>query len=309
MRARSMLFTIFGDYVRHFGGTVWVGSLIALMAELGFTAPAVRAAVSRMARQGWLLPIRAGRASYYALSPRGQARIEEAAQRIFKLHPERWDGLWRLLVGRTEAAQDPTRRAALRRELGWMGFAPVSRGVYVSPNDLLDRCASLTERYGLAGQIETFTARHHGASPDPGLASRYWDLDAIDAAYTRFVGEWKPRLEERRTLEASGIPLAEATAFAEKTRLVHAFRKFLFVDPGLPQDLLPERWSGLEAGVVFSGYYHVLTEGALRFFEHHYRPAPGREADVPEGRRAARRDPFRASAAAPTTLSTSTSTG
>ncbi len=297
-----MLFTLFGDYVRHFGGTVWVGSLITLMAELGFTAPAVRAAVSRMARQGWLLPIRAGRASYYALSPRGQARIEEAAQRIFKLHPERWDRLWRLLVvlpWRAEAAHDPTRRAALRRELGWMGFAPISRGVYVSPNDLLDRCASMAERYGLAGQIETFTAQHHGASPDPGLASRYWDLDAIDAAYTRFVGEWKPRLEERRTQDASGIPLADETAFAEKTRLVHAFRKFLFVDPGLPQDLLPERWSGLEAGAVFSGYYHLLTEGALRFFEHHYRPAPGREADVPEGRRAARRDPFRASAAAP----------
>jgi len=129
VRARSMLFTLFGDYVRHYGGTIWVGSLITLMAQFGFTAPAVRAAVSRMARQGLLTPIRAGRASYYALSPRGRDRIEEAAQRIFKLHPERWDGLWRLLLV-PGVTSDPARRADLHRELGWMGFAPVARGVY-----------------------------------------------------------------------------------------------------------------------------------------------------------------------------------
>ncbi len=298
MRARSMLFTLFGDYIRHYGGTVWVGSLIALMAQLGFTASAVRAAVSRMTRQGWLLPMRAGRAGYYALTPRGQARIEEAAQRIFKLHPGQWDGLWRMLVVPAHAlgtgqAPDPARRAALRRELGWVGFAPISRGAYVSPNDLLDRCAALAERYGLAGQLEAFTAQHNGPSPDAALAARYWDLRAIDAAYAGFVEMWKPRLDERRRADASGAALDDATAFAEKTRLIHAFRKFLFVDPGLPQELLPARWSGLEAGAVFSGYYHLLAEGALRFFEQHYRPAPGHEADVAEGRRAARRDPFR----------------
>ncbi len=292
MRARSMLFTLFGDYVRHYGGTIWVGSLITLMAQFGFTAPAVRAAVSRMARQGWLTPIRAGRASYYALSPRGQDRIEEAAHRIFKLHPERWDGLWRLLLV-PGVTSDPARRADLRRELGWMGFAPVARGVYASPNDLLDRTAALAARYGLAGRFEAFTAQHNGPSADAALAARYWDLEAIDAAYARFVAEWKPRLGARRKTVAEGGTLPDATAFAEKTLMVHAFRKFLFVDPGLPQDLLPARWSGLEARAVFSGYYHLLAEAALRFFEAQYRPAPGREGDVPDGRRAARRDPFR----------------
>ncbi len=284
-----MLFTLFGDYVRHYGGTVWVGSLIVLMGELGFTAAAVRAAVSRMARQGWLTPIRAGRASYYALSPRGQDRIEEAARRIFKLHPERWDGLWRLLLV-PAARRDRAQRAALRRELGWMGFAALSRGVYITPNDLLERTGAVAQRYGILGGIETFTVRHHGPAAAAQLAARYWDLGAIDAAYGRFVDEWKPRLDARRQ---GGAALPDATAFAEKTRLVHAFRKFLFVDPGLPQELLPERWSGLEARAVFSAYYHLLAEGALRFFEQHYRPAPGHEGDVPEGRRAARRDPFR----------------
>ena len=286
-----MLFTLYGDYVRHYGGTVWVGSLIALMVELGLTPSAVRAAVSRMARQGWLVAIRSGRASFYALSARGLERIDEAAQRIFKLHPERWDGRWRILV--VDAEMDRRRRAHLRRELSWMGFAALSRGVYVTPNDLLDRLASLAERYGLAGRFEAFTAEHEGPTRDAGWAAQQWDLRAIDEAYTRFITEWRPRLERGREAGARGEALSEATCFAEKTRLVHAFRKFLFIDPGLPQELLPERWAGTEARALFSAYYHLLTEGALRFFERHYRPAPGHEGDLPHGRQAARRDPFR----------------
>jgi phenylacetic acid degradation operon negative regulatory protein len=289
-----MLFTLFGDYVRHYGGTIWIGSLIALMGELGFTGSAVRAAVSRTTRQGWLTAIRAGRASYYALTPRGEARIEEAAGRIFKLRPERWDGLWRIVV--LPAVADREGRAALRRELGWMGFAPLARGVYVTPNDLLDRMPALAERYALGVPGERFAARLAGGDDAAAFAARHWDLPAIDAAYTAFVHEWRPRLIDWRAAAARAggpLDLPDGVAFREKTRLVHEFRKFLFVDPGLPADVLPERWSGVEARGIFSAAYHLLAEAALGFFETHYRPAPGREGDVPEGRRRARRDPFR----------------
>jgi phenylacetic acid degradation operon negative regulatory protein len=292
MQARSMLFTLYGDYVRHYGSTIWIGSVITLMAELGFTPSAVRAAVSRMTRQGWLVSIRSGRSSFYALSARGQERIDEAAQRIFKLHPERWDGRWRILTI-VAPQSDRKRRDHLRRELAWMGFAGLSRGVFLAPNDLFDRIDSLAERHDLAGGVETFVAEHGGPSPDAHLAARYWDLGAIDAAYAEFVAEWQPRLERHRAAGSSGETLSDAVCFVEKTRLVHAFRKFLFIDPGLPQELLPERWTGLDARGVFSACYHLLGEGALRFFERHYRPAPGHEGDLPEGRRAARRDPFR----------------
>ncbi len=244
-----MLFTLYGDYVRHYGSTIWIGSLIALMAELGFTPPAVRAAVSRMTRQGWLAASRSGRSSYYALSARGQERIDEAAQRIFKLHPERWDGRWRILAI-AASERDRKRRDELRRELTWMGFAALSRGVYLTPADLFDRTASLAERYGLTGRCEMFTADHDGPTPDARLAARCWDLRAIDAAYAEFVAAWLPRLDRHRALAAGGeaaqggdtpvLPGGEAptdaTRFVEKTRLVHAFRKFLFIDPGLPQD-------------------------------------------------------------------------
>jgi phenylacetic acid degradation operon negative regulatory protein len=293
-----MLFTLFGDYIRHYGGTIWIGSLIALLGEMGFRSSAVRAAVSRMTRQGWLAAVRAGRASYYALTPRGEARVEEAARRIFKLHPERWDGLWRIAVlpAAAPAAGRRRDRAALRRELEWMGFAALTRGVYVTPNDLLGQLPALAERYRLAGSGEMFAARLAADGDAAAFAARHWDLPAIDAAYGVFVTAWGPRLAEWRAAAArsGGAPnLPDGTAFREKTRLVHEFRKFLFIDPGLPAEVLPDRWTGAEARGVFSAAYHLLAEPALRFFEAQFRPAPGREGDVPEGRRRARRDPFR----------------
>ena len=291
-----MLFTLFGDYVRHYGGTIWVGSLIALMGELEFTPAAVRTAVSRMARQGWLVSIRSGRASFYALSDRGQARMDEAAQRIFALHPEGWDGRWRVLV--IDGKADRGRRDRLGRELSWMGFAPLSRLVFASPNDLLDRGVSVAERHGVGGSVEAFTAAHEGPASDARWAARHWDLRAIDEAYAAFLAEWSPRLAQQRGAGAGSSGLGDAASFVEKTRLVHAFRKLLFVDPGLPRELLPEPWKGTEARGVFSAYYHALSEGALRFFERHYRPAPGHEEDLARGRQAARRDPFRPPVAA-----------
>ena len=36
----------------------------------------------------------------------------------------------------------------------------------------------------------------------------------------------------------------EEAAFAARFHLVHEWRKFLFTDPGLPDQLLPEDWAG-----------------------------------------------------------------
>ena len=63
MQARSALFDLYGDYLRSRGGRAPVAALVRLLAPLEIAAPAVRTAVSRMVRQGWLVPVRlAGRA-------------------------------------------------------------------------------------------------------------------------------------------------------------------------------------------------------------------------------------------------------
>ena len=61
--------------------------------------------------------------------------------------------------------------------------------------------------------------------------------------------------------------MTDEECFIERTNLVHAYRKFLFVDPFLPKELLPERWNGNHAALLFNQYYQMLAGPANRFFE------------------------------------------
>ena len=115
MQARSALFDLYGDYLRPRGGRAPVAALVRLLAPLGIAAPAVRTAVSRMVRQGWLHPLRLsagpGLPAHAEGGPparRGRAPGSTAPA------GSAWDGRFDLLV--LDAAAGAPRAAAARRQ-------------------------------------------------------------------------------------------------------------------------------------------------------------------------------------------------
>lgn len=286
MQPRSTLFTIYGDFIRYRGGEAWVGTLTRLLAELGMGEPAVRAAISRMLRQGWLGARKVNGKSYYGLSERGLGRLEDAGRRIYQLRPNPWDGAWRI-VSYAVPEERRALRDRLRQELSWLGFAPLASGVWLSPNALERQVQDLLDAEGLAPYVELFTAQHQGPSLPRELVARSWDLAAIDARYGAFVAELCPRLD---TLRAR--PLPDNLAFVERVRLVHEYRKFLFIDPGLPAELLPDGWQGATAAALFHDTYTLLAPGADRFFDRVFRGPPDRPEAQRRGEPGHIRNPF-----------------
>src|SRR5687768_466780 len=98
MQARSALFDLYGDYLRPRGGRAPVAALVRLLAPLGIAAPAVRTAVSRMVRQGWLHPLRLSTGPGYLLTPKAARRLDDAAARIYRTTRAIWNGRFDLLV-------------------------------------------------------------------------------------------------------------------------------------------------------------------------------------------------------------------
>src|SRR4029453_3705273 len=98
MQARSALFDLYGDHLRARGGRAPIAALVRLLAPLDIAAPAVRTAVSRMVRQGWLQPVRLPEGAGYALTPKAVQRIDDALARIYRTRSEDWDGRWHVLV-------------------------------------------------------------------------------------------------------------------------------------------------------------------------------------------------------------------
>ncbi|WP_240374740.1 phenylacetic acid degradation operon negative regulatory protein PaaX [Bacillus piscicola] len=262
---RSMIFTLYGDYIRYYGNVVWIGSLIRLLEEFGHNEQSVRAAISRMSKQGWVESEKKGNKSYYSLTERGRARMEEAAKRIYKLESPSWDGNWRILVY-TIPEEKRHIRDELRRELVWSGFGLLSNSCWITPNPLEEQIHQMIEKYDIEDYVNYFIASHGGMKDHGDLVAKCWDLEEINDLYSKFIQDYS----QKYIIDKSKIEKGEMTdgaCFVERTLLVHQYRKFLFVDPGLPQELLPKNWLGDSAASLFADYYRTLAEPATRFFE------------------------------------------
>ncbi|SHG34570.1 PaaX family transcriptional regulator [Streptoalloteichus hindustanus] len=253
MRARSALFDVYGGHLRERGGAATIAALVRLLEPLGFAAPAVRTAVSRTVRQGWLRPVRLPAGPGYALTPRAEKRLDEAAARIYRTRPSTWDSRWHVVV--LEELPARPARDRLTSSLHLLGYGELGPVTWIAPRPSRELSDVLAAEEVAA---RTFHGEHDG--DDTELAARAWDLAELGADYATFVAEWEPRVS---VVDASSA----AAAFAASQQLLHAWRKFLFRDPGLPPQLLPPDWSGREAARFFDHHTERLARGANRFVE------------------------------------------
>ena len=238
-----------------------MAALVRLLAPLGVAAPAVRTAVSRMVRQGWLQPVRLSGGPGYALTARAVRRLDDSAARIYRTAAAEWDGTWHLAV--TTLPADRTRRDRLRAGMTFLGFAQLDDATWLGPRWSEDVDA-LLEVEGV--RAERFVARHDGDSI--GLVRRAWDVEGLGRAYTRWLAD------AQQLVDAAGPAPDDEQAFATRSHLVHEWRKFLFLDPGLPRTLLPADWPGTKAAELFDAESERLRPAASRFVDRCLTTAP-----------------------------------
>ncbi|MCW2903659.1 MAG: putative transcriptional regulator, PaaX family [Streptosporangiaceae bacterium] len=268
MNARSALFDLYGDHLRARGGTAPIASLVRLLSALDIAAPAVRTAVSRMVRQGWLTPVRLPAGPAYTLTPRAVRRLDEAAHRIYR-HLGAWDGHWQLLV--IERVRERARRDRLAAGLAYLGYARLDETTWIGPRPSPELDPLLDAEQVRA---ERFRSTYDGDAR--GLVARSWDLDGLGGAYERWLTEAHALVCDGAGSgadPAGGGDPADERAFAVRSRLVHEWRKFLFRDPGLPASLLPPEWPGTDAARFFDAEAARLLPGASRFVDRCLRAA------------------------------------
>jgi phenylacetic acid degradation operon negative regulatory protein len=253
MQARSALFDLYGDYLRPRGGRAPVAALVKLLAPVGIAPPAVRTAVSRMVRQGWLHPMRLVSGPGYLLTPKAARRLDEAAARIYRTGRNGWDGRFDLVLTH---APVPRREA---KRLTFLGYGMLGEFAWVAPR-AADEVDAVLADAGIG--YERFSASHAAGSPGAAeVVGRAWDLAEIGQAYEDFIETQRP------IVTAVNARSSDEEAYAARFQLVHAWRSFLFRDPQLPASLLPARWPGASAATFFDRHAARLRPPADRFVE------------------------------------------
>ena len=260
-----MLFTLFGDYVYPRGSDIWLGSLVEIASVLGISEVAVRSAVARLAQQRWIAARKVGNRSFYGLSESGRALIDEGTRRIYSRRHKPWDGHWCVLTYSIPEARRAT-RDRIRKRLAWLGFGAMGGGSYVSPRDVSEEVQTLLREHGAHGFARVFSGRLCGPGGDVELVRQCWDLASIGRKYGAFMEHYEPLYRRDARRRRSGT-LKDADAFVARFALTHDFRRFPFIDPDLPESLLPPNWAGVRARALFDTYHNLLTDGALRFFD------------------------------------------
>ncbi len=250
-----MLLTILGEYVLGSNPGVWQETLVDALGALDYQPQAARQALTRSVAAGWLQKERHGRRARVSLSAETEEMLRTGSERIygFGKAPE-WDGGWLLVLLRVPEERRDVRHQ-LRTRLAWAGFGSLGGGLWITPH--VDRESELTDLSvdGTAAEMLSFRAGLGEVGEPERVITAAWDLDAVADAYSSFISRFA-RLRPK-SLEA---------VFRAQTLLVHEWRKFPFLDPDLPELMLPKGWARTRAYALFMDRHAQWQDGAQEYF-------------------------------------------
>jgi phenylacetic acid degradation operon negative regulatory protein len=243
--------------------------VVEALAADGVEEKAARQALARTAADGWIAAERLGRRVRWTLTPDGRRLLTEGADRIFAFGrtPPKWEGRWLiLLVTVPETRRDLRHR--LRTRLTWAGFGSPEPGVWINPDPGREAEASEVLRdLDLAHGAMSFTATHGTVGDLSAMVARAWDLTGLEADYEAFVTAFgalapEPQASSTPTFTSMSVSASASATLRAQTRMVHEWRRFPFLDPRLPRELLPDDWTGAKAAEVFHARHTEWHEAA-----------------------------------------------
>lgn len=230
LRVWSLVITVFGDMALHRGGALSTAQLQEILGRVGVEPGALRTALSRLARDGWVQAHRRGRTSQYRLCSRALEQARLAAKRIYA--PER-------------PSPNPAARVWLLALHDSAGFELEGRCRLLAPGMPVPAGAEVI----LSGPLQRLaTTRCHNL-----LGKEHLGAAQALARDLRLLASLPPDLSAQNQTTA-------------RLLLIHRWRRLILRFPEAPAELFaPE--AGLSLRTLVGQRYGAIWEGSERYLD------------------------------------------
>lgn len=237
-RVWSLLVTVFGELAQDEGARI-SGALLRHLSDLiGYKPEAVRVALHRLRKDGWIESQRQGRTSDYVLTDWGRAQSAGASPRIYAEGPLA-ERAWLVI-------QEPGKG---------LSSDPVN-GAWVTPNILLSS-RPMTDESAFVAPV-----------PEAAQVPDWMRARLSDAAITDLAHKLLSALS---TLETQGPALDSLDPCQRavlRVLIVHDWRRIVLKTPVLPDHIFPADWPGARCRDLVVRTLKRLPRHSLETLEH-----------------------------------------
>jgi len=268
----SLLRTVIATYVRPLGGWIGTAALVRLLEDAGVPAPRTRTALVRVKAKGLLRSQTRDGVPGYAVVDEAHPMLVRAHQRIHHPRSMRTGDRW-CLVSFSIPEELRDLRHQLRRRLRYIGCGTVNSALWIAPEYLAEEVGEVLAELGLTRHSSLFLADEVRSDlPLRDAVAGWWNFADLGTLHTEFLDRHAQEIRDRpRTI-------APAAAFDLWVRALDRWRTIPYNDPGLPDELLPSDWPGLEATPLFFTVRDLVAPVAAE----HVRAVTGRTTPLPQ---------------------------
>lgn len=251
--AASIIRTIAGLYLRHEAAPVARTRILALATAAGVSSPTAQTAISRLADRGVL---EAAGTSSLQVTAAAQAMFARGDRRIFTPRQMADEELWCLVAYSLPETMRPLRHQ-VRKHFLQLGGGLVNAGLWIFPGYLREEVLQVLGALEVRSYATVFTTQTPDFPEGAMQAARqWWDLGRLESMHSTF-------LESTAALDAQ--PASPAAAYRGYVAMVDAWRALPYLDPGLPDAMLPGNWPGRPSRERFLALSRAYGPGARHF--------------------------------------------
>lgn len=220
-RVWSIIVSLLGDLAQGPEDRISGSALTQIIQPMGIKPEAIRVALHRLRKDGWIESTRSGRASIHFLTESGRSQSARVTPRIYDRDPV-LPKHWHLII-----AEDGGSQQALHDLLLTETYVPIGKNAALGAGTLPEDCEDL-----VGFKVDALSApgwlQSRICPPDLVSACDSLRTDILTLLDTK-PEDWKPSAMEIATL---------------RTLVVHRWRRVALRSPDVPPLFFPDDWAG-----------------------------------------------------------------